>query len=80
MTENPFFHRGPIRDPHYFYNRRKEVKRVLEMLGKGQSVSVIGPRKIGKTSLLFNISQPQVMQQHGLDLSQHLFVYCNSTS
>ena len=77
MTENPFFHRGPIRDPDYFYNRSKEVKRVLEMLGKGQSVSVIGPRKIGKTSLLFNISQPQVMRRHGLDLSHHLFVYFN---
>jgi len=77
MTENPFFHRGPIRDPAYFYNRKTEIKRALEMLGKGQSVSVIGPRKIGKTSLLFNISCPEVLQQHGLNPTSHLVVYFN---
>ena len=77
MLENPFFHRGPIRDPEYFYNREREAKRALQMLGKRQSVSVIGPRKIGKTSLLFHISQPEVIQQHGLDPSKHLFVYVN---
>ena len=76
-TTNPFFHRGPIRDSAYFYNRKKEVKRALEMLGKGQSVAVIGPRKIGKTSLLFHISRPEVMQQHGLDPAPHLVVYFN---
>ena len=77
MIENPFFHRGPIRDPDYFYNRQKEAKRALQMLGKRQSVSVTGPRKIGKTSLLFYISQPQVMHKHGIDPSQYLFAYTN---
>ncbi len=77
MIENPFFHRGPIRDPAYFCNRKKEVRRALEMLSKGQSVSVTGPRKIGKTSLLFHISHPEVMQQHGLDPAHHLLVYFN---
>ena len=60
MTENPFFYPGAIRDPVYFYNRQKETKQILERLGKGQSISVIGPRKIGKTSLLFHISRPVV--------------------
>jgi DNA-binding winged helix-turn-helix (wHTH) protein len=77
MIENPFFHRGPIRDPVYFYNRKKEVRRALEMLSRGQSVSVTGPRKIGKTSLLFQISRADVMQQHGLDPARYLLVYFN---
>ncbi len=77
MIENPFFHRGPIRDPAYFYNRKREVKWTLEMLGKGQCVSITGPRKIGKTSLLFYVSRPEVMQQHGFDPARHLFVYFN---
>ncbi|MFZ5915481.1 MAG: winged helix-turn-helix domain-containing protein [Chloroflexota bacterium] len=77
MLENPFFHRGPIRDPEYFYNRERETKLALQMLAKKQSVSVIGPRKIGKTSLLFHISRPEVMRQHGIDPTQHLFVYIN---
>ncbi len=77
MIENPFFHRGPIRDPAYFYNRQREVKQILDMLGKGQSVSIIGPRKIGKTSLLLHVSRPEVMQQHGLDPTRYLLVYFN---
>lgn len=77
MAENPFFHRGPIRDPAYFYNRKTKVKRALEMLGRGQSISITGPRKIGKTSLLLHISRPEVMQQHGLDPAHHLAVYFN---
>jgi DNA-binding winged helix-turn-helix (wHTH) protein len=47
------------------------------MLSKGQSISIVGPRKIGKTSLLFYISQPTVVQQYDLDPSQYLFVYIN---
>jgi DNA-binding winged helix-turn-helix (wHTH) protein len=75
MNENPFFHRGPIRDPAYFYNRKKETRRTLEMLGNGQSVSITGPRKIGKTSLLFHLSRPDVMQESGLDPARYLVVY-----
>jgi len=77
MTENPFFYPGPIRDPVYFYNRQKETKQILERLSKGQSISMIGPRKIGKTSLLFHICRPEVAQQRGLDPARHLIVYFN---
>jgi len=75
--ENPFFHRGPIHDPVYFCDREAEVGRVLKMLTKRQSVSLTGPRKIGKTSLFLHISRREVMQQHGLDPACHLFVYFN---
>jgi DNA-binding winged helix-turn-helix (wHTH) protein len=77
MIENPFFHRGPIHDPAYFYNRATEVKRALAMLGKGQCVSITGPRKIGKTSLLFHVARPDVLQRHGFDPARHLAVYFN---
>jgi len=80
MNKNPFFYNGPIHDPPRFCNRKLEVKRVLEMLGKGQSVSLIGPRKIGKTSFLHFISQPEVMQQHGLDPTCSLIVYIDCKS
>ena len=77
MTENSFFHRGPIHDPTYFYGRNTEVKQVLEMLSQKMSVSITGPRKIGKTSLLLYVSQQEVMRQHGLDPTRHLLVYVN---
>lgn len=77
IGENPFFNRSAIQDPAYFYDRERETLRALRMLSKRQSVSVIGPRKIGKTSLLFHLCRPQVMRQHGMDPAQHVMVYVN---
>ena len=77
VVENPFFNRGAIQDPEYFYDRRRETRRALRMLSKRQCVSVIGPRKIGKTSLLFHLCRPEVMREHGLDPAQCAMVYVN---
>jgi hypothetical protein len=72
---NPFFHRGPIRDHAYFAGREHAVGQALSLLGNRQSISLVGQRRIGKTSLLFHIADPEVFTQHGLRRDQHLFVY-----
>jgi hypothetical protein len=72
---NPFFHRGPIRNRAYFFCREHEMDQVLSLLGSEQSISLVGQRRIGKTSLLFHIADPDVFTQHGLSPDQHLFVY-----
>jgi DNA-binding winged helix-turn-helix (wHTH) protein len=77
MIENPFFHRGPIHDPAHFHGRGRECKQALEMLSKRQSVSLIGPRKIGKTSLLLYLSRREVLEQHELNPDHNLLVYFN---
>jgi len=53
---NPFFHRGPIRDRSYFFGRAPLLTRALAFLAEGQSVALVGPRRIGKTSLLFHLA------------------------
>lgn len=81
MTEaNPFFHRGPIRDPVYFYNRQRETDRSLSLLRNAQSVSIVGPRRIGKTSLLFHLMDTDVLKQHDLSLERFCFVYVDCES
>ena len=65
-TDNPFFHRGAIRRAEEFYGRRREVGQVLGLLRNGQSVSLIGPRRIGKSSLLLHLARPQVRDAHQL--------------
>ena len=75
--ENPFFHRGAIRDPAYFFGRRRETRLLLELVRNGQSVSVLGQRRIGKTSFLFYVSHPRILQAHGLDAGQYDFAYIN---
>jgi hypothetical protein len=65
-TINPFFHRGPVRDPAYFFGRAQEQAFVAELLRTGQSVAVSGARRLGKTSLLFQIAHPEVAPALGL--------------
>jgi len=66
VLDNPFFHRGPIRDRHYFFGRTGEIRQALQMLCNGQCVSIVGPRRIGKTSLLFHLCDSEVWRAHGL--------------
>lgn len=73
--ENPYFHRGPIRNPAYFFGRQQEVTSALSLIKNNQSVSIVGPRRIGKTSFLFHIFHPAVMAQYGLPPDEHIFVY-----
>ena len=75
MIENPYFHRGAIRQPEYFYGRARETKRALQLLRNGQSVSIVGPRKIGKTSLLLHLMDPQVLAEYGMQADRYLFAY-----
>jgi DNA-binding response OmpR family regulator len=74
-ADNAFFHRGPIRDTVYFFGREAETAQTLSLLRNGQSVAVVGQRRIGKTSLLFHLATPDVFQAHGLNPAQHVFVY-----
>jgi hypothetical protein len=75
FAPNPFHHQGPIRDHELFFGREADVRKVLSRLRRGQSVSVVGEEKIGKTSFLHHISNPQVAAQHGLTSQTHLFFY-----
>jgi class 3 adenylate cyclase len=77
LSENPYLNRGAIELPQHFYGRRREIKRAMQLLRNGQSVSIVGPRKIGKTSLLLQMVNPDVQAEHGLVGDSHVFVYVN---
>jgi len=53
--ENPYYHRGPIRDPKQFYGREDELQSLLSLCKRRQCVEVVGERKTGKTSLLYQV-------------------------
>jgi serine/threonine-protein kinase len=77
-SENPYFHRGPIRKPEHFFGRAQEVTNTLSLLKNNQSVSIVGPRRIGKTSFLLHISHREVMARHGLLPQESIFVFIDS--
>lgn len=74
-ASNPFFHRGPVRDPAYFFGREHETSFVTDLLCQGQSVAISGPRRVGKTSLLFHLAHPDVAGRSGLGLDSTCWVY-----
>ena len=71
---NPYVSRGPVRDPAMFYGRAHELDDIASFLHGYQSVSLIGPRKMGKTSLLFHLMRPALWPTIGIGES-NLFVY-----
>ena len=65
---NPFEVRGAIRDPKLFFGRKREIKEILDLLEKMLSVSVVGERLIGKSSLLRHLVKtagPRRFQEKG---------------
>jgi class 3 adenylate cyclase len=73
--ENPYYHRGPIRQSKYFCDRVRETALALQMIKNGQCVSVIGPRRIGKTSFLFHLLDSAVKAENGLTPEEMLLIY-----
>jgi uncharacterized protein len=75
---NPFVFGGRITDPDHFIGRKMELQRIFGALetastGQLQHISIVGPRRIGKSSLLYHITQvyPQRLQQP----EKYRFVY-----
>jgi len=71
---NPYLSRGPVRDPGMLFGRTHELHEIAAFLRGTQSVSIIGPRKIGKTSLLLQLMRPAAWPGLGLG-DDNLFVY-----
>jgi hypothetical protein len=72
---NPYFNRRAIRAPKDFYGRSYEVRTALTLLASLQCLSVVGPRRIGKSSLLYHISEPAVLEDHGIDAGKFAFIF-----
>jgi tRNA A-37 threonylcarbamoyl transferase component Bud32 len=63
---NPYLSRGPVRTREMFFGRDGELAEIANFLKGNQSVSIVGPRKIGKTSLLFQLMRPRVSEDLGI--------------
>jgi len=77
MTTNPFTFGNPIRDPARFYGRSEDLRQVVNRLRSSahESTSVVGERRIGKTSLLKHLDNPDVAVQLGLPPEKYCMVY-----
>ncbi len=73
--QNPFFNRHRITDPAYFFGRTQEVESLYSAVVTHQCRSIVGERKMGKSSLLTFISHPTTMRRYGLEPARHVLMY-----
>ena len=66
-TTNPFIYGNPLTDPRRFIGRRAEVEHIFSRLRNPEfeSSSLIGERRMGKTSVLNFISHPDTVRRNG---------------
>lgn len=78
VEHNPFFNMGPIEDPRYFVNRDRELRKLLQYVNNRMSCSIVGSRKIGKTSLVKQaIRLAASSDSASMDLKKCVWVYLN---
>lgn len=77
MIANPFTYGNPISDPARFFGRQREVEQVFSRLrnAEAESSSLVGERRMGKTSLLKYLAHPDVRRDYRLDPDRYIFVY-----
>jgi hypothetical protein len=74
--KNPYVHRKMICSTESFFGRRRELSRIYSLIESSQQISVVGDRRIGKSSLLCCLSLSEIQAQFSdYDLSEHIFVY-----
>lgn len=74
---NPFTFGNPITEPDRFFGRRREVEQVFSRLRnpEHESSSIVGGRRVGKTSLLKYLAHPDVRRRFDLDPERYIFIY-----
>ncbi|MBI9045193.1 MAG: ATP-binding protein [Anaerolineaceae bacterium] len=77
MSTNPFTFGNPIRDPERFYGRKEDIRQIVNRLlsSAHESTSVVGERRIGKTSLLKHLDTPEVARGLGLSPETYCMIY-----
>jgi hypothetical protein len=77
MIPNPFTFGNPIRESERFIGRQEEIRQVVNRLlsSAHESTSIVGERRIGKTSLLMHLADKNTAQALGLVPEHFCLIY-----
>ena len=76
--ENPYLNRVMIRDVSGFYGRTSEFQRIYARFAaaaRPQSISIVGERRIGKSSLLHYLYHPATRKKHLPEPHKYVFAF-----
>ncbi len=63
---NPFEYGTPITHPDLFFGRRTEITRIQDSIRQMRSISIVGERRVGKSSLLNLMASPDLVAEYDL--------------
>jgi hypothetical protein len=66
MSKNPYIFGPIIQQPEQFFGRHRELAQLQDSARKGMSVAVVGLRRIGKSSLLYQFTHQTVSRADNL--------------
>ncbi len=72
---NPYYDCEAVSNVGMFFGRRHELQMLYGAIVKRQSVSIVGSRHIGKSSLLKFLGNRELQQQYGYDFQRFLFIF-----
>ena len=77
VQKNPYMNRVTIKNIDEFFGRKNEVTKIYSRIGasRPQSISVVGERRIGKSSLLNYIYHPKNRSEFLAKPDEHVFVF-----
>ena len=75
---NPYYDYTAVRDPAMFFGREDELSELYEAAHRFQSISIVGLRHIGKSSICKHMGSPELQamfaQRFHYHLSQRIFI------
>jgi hypothetical protein len=75
MQMNPYYDLAAVRSPSMFFGRTSILRRIYSSVYNHQCLSLVGPRHIGKSSVLNCARQPGIYQQYGYNLDRHILAF-----
>jgi HD-GYP domain-containing protein (c-di-GMP phosphodiesterase class II) len=72
VNDNPFFHRGPILDAAFFFDRTQEIADTLNLVADLKNCCLVGSFKSGKTSSLLQLQRQQAWRDRDTDACRYL--------
>ncbi len=72
--KNYFANPTTLRKPEHFFGRRDLLVHIFELVEARQNFALVGPQRIGKTSLLTCLESPKIQQECHFDGSHFLFL------
>lgn len=75
--KNPYLNRKMIKNSKLFFGRKNEIKEIFAEIGTThpQSISIVGERKIGKSSLLYYVFQSGVEKRKLPCSEKYIFAF-----